>query len=148
HIDAIVALAESTGANRLELANTQYLGWGLVNREFLLPSTEQLERARKTVAAARARIGGKMEIAFVPPHYPARLPRPGMDGWARRFMLIAPDGRVLPCHAASTLPIEFDDVRSGSLADIWKRSPGLLKYRGEDWMLEPCRSCERRSVDF
>src|SRR5262249_2628950 len=146
--EALVALAESAGASRLELANTQYLGWGLTNRSFLMPSTAQLEGARRAVAAAKARVAGRMEIAFVLPDYHAGLPRPCMDGWARRFMVIAPDGKVLPCHAASILPLDFDNLRSASLATIWERSPALVAYRGEDWMAEPCKSCERRGIDF
>jgi len=46
HVPALVALGEQLGAERLELANTQYLGWALANRAALLPSRAALERAR------------------------------------------------------------------------------------------------------
>jgi pyrroloquinoline quinone biosynthesis protein E len=148
-VPEIIALAESLGADRLELANTQYLGWALPNRAALLPTAEQLATARACAAEARQRLAGKMELLFVTPDYYAERPRPCMDGWARRFMLVSPTGLVLPCHLAHTLPgLEWWSVRDRSLAEIWGRSPGLQAFRGEDWMSEPCRSCERRSLDF
>jgi pyrroloquinoline quinone biosynthesis protein E len=148
-VDAIVDLAERLGASRLELANTQYLGWALANRDALLPSEEAVAAARRQVAAARARLEGKMEIAFVLPDHHARWPRACMDGWARRFIVVSPDGRVLPCQAAHTIRgLRFDDVRSGALAAIWEGSPGLARFRGTEWMPEPCRGCDRREIDF
>jgi len=145
----IIALAESMSADRLELANTQYLGWALLNRTALLPTREQLERARIVAAAARDRLRGRMEVLFVVPDYYARFPKSCMDGWGRRFMVISPDGLVLPCHVAHTLPgISFENVRDHPLAEIWNDSPGLNAFRGEAWMPEPCRSCDRRSEDF
>jgi pyrroloquinoline quinone biosynthesis protein E len=148
-VPEIIALAESLAADRLELANTQYLGWALLNRGALLPTREQLERARAVAAAARDRLRGTMEVLFVVPDYYVRFPKSCMDGWGRRFMVISPDGLVLPCHVAHTLPgIAFDCVRDRALAEIWNDSPGLNTFRGEDWMPEPCRSCERRTEDF
>jgi len=145
----IIALAESLAADRLELANTQYLGWALLNRPGLLPTREQLDRARAIAAAARDRLRGKMEVLFVFPDYYARFPKSCMDGWGRRFMVISPDGLVLPCHVAHTLPgLTFESVRDRSLAAIWNDSPGLNAFRGEAWMPEPCRSCDRRAEDF
>jgi pyrroloquinoline quinone biosynthesis protein E len=145
----IIALAESLSADRLELANTQYLGWALLNRPALLPTREQLDRARTIAAAARDRLRGKMEVLFVFPDYYARYPKSCMDGWGRRFMVISPDGLVLPCHVAHTLPgLAFESVRDRSLAAIWNDSPGLNAFRGEAWMPEPCRSCDRRAEDF
>lgn len=145
----IVALAESLAADRLELANTQYLGWALLNRAALLPSRAQLERARAVAAAARQRLRGSMEVLFVTPDYYARFPKACMDGWGRRFLVISPDGLVLPCHVAHTLPgLRFDNVQERALAEIWDGSPGLNAFRGEDWMPEPCRSCDRRAQDF
>src|SRR5690606_15950025 len=61
-IAEIVALAEELKADRVELANTQYYGWGLRNRDALLPSRAQLEHAEKVVREARARLGDRMEI--------------------------------------------------------------------------------------
>ena len=145
----IIALAESMSADRLELANTQYLGWALLNRPALLPTREQLERARAVAAAARDRLRGTMEVLFVVPDYYARFPKSCMDGWGRRFLVISPDGLVLPCHVAHTLPgLTFDSVRDRALADIWHHSAGLNAFRGEAWMPEPCRGCARRTEDF
>jgi pyrroloquinoline quinone biosynthesis protein E len=149
HVAELVALAEELRADRLELANTQYLGWALVNRKALLPSREQLERAREVALAARQRLRGRMEVLFVTPDYYAEFPKACMDGWGRRFLLIAPDGLALPCHAAHRIPgIRWDRVTDRPLAEIWRDSPGFNAFRGEAWMPEPCRSCDRRHVDF
>jgi pyrroloquinoline quinone biosynthesis protein E len=149
HVEAAVALAESLGADRLELANTQYLGWALLNREALLPARGQLERARAVARAARERLKGTMEVLFVLPDYYSEFPKACMDGWGRRFILVSPDGLALPCHVAHTLPgVSFDNVRDRPLDEIWRDSVGFNRYRGEEWMPEPCRSCDRRAVDF
>ena len=148
-IDELVALAEEVGADRLELANTQYLNWALSNREALLPSREQIERAAEKAAPHRDRLRGKMDVLFVKPDYFGTTPKACMDGWARRFVQVIPDGRVVPCHAATSITsLTFDDVRTSSLDRIWETSPALLAYRGEAWMKEPCRSCDRRTIDF
>jgi pyrroloquinoline quinone biosynthesis protein E len=148
-IGEVVALAESLAADRLELANTQYLGWALVNRAALLPTRGQLDRARDVARAARQRLQGRMEVLFVTPDYYADFPKSCMDGWGRRFIVVAPDGLVLPCHAAHTLPgLVFDNARDKPLAEIWQSSSGFGAFRGEAWMPEPCRSCDRRSIDF
>jgi PqqA peptide cyclase len=149
HVAEIVALGERLRADRLELANTQYLGWALENREALLPSRAQLERARAVADEARQRLRGAMEVVFVTPDYYSQWPRPCMDGWARRFLQVAPDGSVIPCHQAHTLPgIVFESVRDRPLAAIWNDSPSMNLFRGEDWMADPCRSCSRRTIDF
>lgn len=149
HVPDMIALAERMSADRLELANTQYLGWALVNRRALLPSREQLDRARAIAAKARQRLLGRMEILFVTPDYFGEYPKTCMDGWGRRFIVISPDGLVLPCHAAHTLPeLTFENVRDRALAAIWSDSPGFNAFRGEAWMPEPCRSCNRRTIDF
>lgn len=148
-IGEIVELAERLCADRLELANAQYLGWALPNRRALLPTRAALAAARAVAAEARERLKGRMEVLFVTPDYYARFPKACMDGWGRRFLLVAPDGLALPCHAAQSLPgLRFENVRQRSLDDIWTRSPGFAAFRGEDWMPDPCRSCERRTVDF
>ena len=148
-VSEMIELAETLAADRLELANTQYLGWALLNRAALLPSPEQLARAREIAAAARARLTGRMEILFVTPDYYVEVPKACMDGWGRRFLVVSPDGLVLPCHLAHTLPgLTFESVRVRSLGEIWRESQALNAFRGEAWMPEPCRSCERRSVDF
>lgn len=148
-VGELITLAERLAADRLELANTQYLAWALRNRDALLPSREQLDAARAIAAEARQRLAGKMELLFVTPDYHANQPKACMDGWARRFVLISPTGLVLPCHAAHTLPgLEWWSVRERGLEEIWRTSPGLRRFRGHGWMREPCRSCERREKDF
>ena len=149
-LPAFIALAESWGVERLELAHVQYLGWALLNRAALLPTAAMIAQARAQVAAARARIGRRMEILAVLPDYFADRPRGCMEGWGRRYLVMAPDGRVLPCHAAHTLPgLTFESVATGAaLATIWTESEAFNRFRGESWMPEPCRSCDQRGVDF
>jgi PqqA peptide cyclase len=148
-IGEVIALAESLDADRLELANVQYVGWALRNRAALLPRPEQVDSARKIAASARERLKGRMEILFVTPDYYSHFPKACMDGWGRRFVLVSPDGLALPCHAAHTIPgLAFDNVQDRSLGDIWRSSSGFERFRGEAWMPAPCRGCERRSIDF
>jgi len=142
-----IALAERLGADRLELANVQYLGWAHANRAALLPSTDQIERAREIALAARERLRGRMDLVFVSPDYHNGRPRACMHGWGRSFMIVAPDGTALPCHAARLLGLAFDNVANRSLSEIWS-SGAFDAYRGDAWMREPCRSCARKTVDF
>jgi len=145
----VIALAEELHADRLELANTQYLGWALLNRQTLLPTPAQIESARSVAVAARKRLEGRMEVVFVVPDYYVEFPPACMDGWGRRFMVVSPDGLLLPCLLAHTLPgLSFGSVRDQSVDELWTSSPGLAAFRGESWMPEPCRSCARRSIDF
>jgi len=145
----VIALAEELHADRLELANTQYLGWALPNRQALLPTPAQIESARSVAVAARRRLEGRMEVVFVVPDYYVEFPPACMDGWGRRFMVVSPDGLLLPCLLAHTLPgLEFGSVREHSVEELWTSSPCLAAFRGESWMPEPCRSCDRRSLDF
>lgn len=148
-IDELVAMAEAVGASRLELANTQYVSWALLNREQLMPTREQLESAAEIAARHKKRLEGKIDVLFVKPDYFGTTPKACMDGWARRFIHMVPDGRVLPCHAATSITsLTFDNVKDKSLGDIWANSAALNAYRGEEWMKEPCRSCDRRTTDF
>jgi pyrroloquinoline quinone biosynthesis protein E len=148
-IDEIVALAERLGVERLELANTQYLGWALVNREALLPAEGAITGARAAAERAQKRLRGKMEVLFVLPDYQAGRPRACMDGWARRFIVVAPDGTMLPCHQAHTIStLRFENVGAHSVAEIWNDSVAFNAFRGEGWMPEPCRSCDRRIIDY
>jgi pyrroloquinoline quinone biosynthesis protein E len=143
----LIALARELGAARLELANTQYLGWALRNREGLLPDREQLAEAVRAVAEAR-RAGDRPEILFVLPDYHRDRPKPCMDGWGRRHLVVTPDGRALPCHGAAAIPgLEFWNVRHHGVAACWRDAPGMNAYRGEAWMREPCRSCAERGRD-
>ncbi len=144
-----VALAERIGAERLELANTQYLGWALLNRDALMPSRAELTAARAIADQARERLRGRLEVLFVRPDYYADRPRACMDGWARRYIVVTPDGTALPCHQAGSIPaLAFESVRDHSLAALWSDSPGFRAFRGEAWMPEPCRTCEERDIDF
>ena len=148
-VPELVALAEALGATRLELANTQYLGWALANREALLPTAAAIEAARLDAAAARERLRGRMEILFVRPDYYTDRPRACMDGWARRYILVTPDGVALPCHQARAITtLTWENVRDRPLAAIWSDGPGFRAFRGEDWMPAPCRTCDERATDF
>jgi pyrroloquinoline quinone biosynthesis protein E len=148
-LEAMIDLAASLGSGRMEVAHAQYYGWGLLNRDALLPTRVQLDRATETVEAARARFKGAMVIDYVIPDYHAMRPKACMSGWGRRFINVSPAGRVLPCHAAETLPgIAIPSVREASLTGIWAESELFNLFRGTDWMPEPCRGCERREIDW
>src|SRR5262249_7358236 len=122
-VEAIIALAEELGARRLELANTQYVGWAVVNRGALMPTREQIEAGEQAVARARERLGPRMDILWVLPDYYEEFPKPCMGGWGREAMVVTPNGDVLPCQAATTIPgLEFDNVRDQPLGDIWFKS--------------------------
>lgn len=147
-LDAI-ALAERLKADRLELANTQYQGWAFPNRDALLPTKAQLERSRAIAAEARTRLEGKMELLFVTPDHYSDRPRACMDGWARRFIHMVPNGTVLPCHAAQSITsLSFESVRNAPLAAIWNDSPAMNAFRGDAWMPDLCKGCARKDVDF
>jgi len=145
----MVELALALKARRIEIAHVQYYGWALKNRAALMPTREQVERAVREVEALRARHHGQIVIDAVVPDYYARYPKPCVGGWGRRSLNITPGGRVLPCHAAESIPgLEFWSVKDHALADIWRDSPAFRAFRGTDWMREPCRSCPRREEDF
>ena len=148
-LGAVIELALELGADRLEVAHAQYYGWALANRAALLPTRDQLDRATALVEAARGRLKGVMAIDYVVPDYYARRPKACMGGWGRRFLNVTPSGKVLPCHAAETLPgLRFPNVAETSLATIWGADPAFMRFRGTAWMPEPCRSCERREIDW
>jgi pyrroloquinoline quinone biosynthesis protein E len=149
HIEEVIEFIEQLGPARVEIAHAQYYGWALINRESLLPTMQQIENCRRVVEAAQLRHEGRMRIDCVVPDYYARYPKACMGGWGRRLMLISPSGEVLPCHAAGIIPgMEFDNVRQRTLDWIWKESAAFQRFRGDKWMPEPCRSCERRTEDF
>jgi PqqA peptide cyclase len=149
HIEEMIAFIEQLAPDRMEIAHTQYYGWALRNRAALLPTLAQLEKAVETVAAAEKRLAGRIRIDSVVPDYYARFPKACMGGWGGRLMLINPTGKVLPCHAAEVIPgLEFENVRRQTLEFIWKESPSFQRFRGEEWMPEPCRSCDQRAEDF
>jgi pyrroloquinoline quinone biosynthesis protein E len=149
HLEEMIAFIEQLAPERMEIAHTQYYGWALQNRAALLPTRAQLERAVGTVAASETRLAGRIRVDSVVPDYYARYPKACMGGWGRRLMLINPAGKVLPCHAAEIIPgLEFENVRKRSLEYIWRESSSFQRFRGEEWMPEPCRSCDRRAEDF
>nr|MBA2457408.1 SPASM domain-containing protein [Gemmatimonadales bacterium] len=135
--------------DRLELANTQYYGWALENRASLMPTRAQVARAQVVAEAAIARYRGRMQILFVLPDYFERFPKPCYGGWGKLYLVVSPDGRVLPCHGATQITtLSFDNVRDRSLDWIWQESSAFRAFRGDSWMREPCRSCPRKVVDF
>ncbi len=149
NLAAIVDLAVMLGAARLEVAHVQYYGWALRNRAALMPTRGQLVQATETVNAARSRLMGILTIDYVVPDYYARLPKACMGGWGRRFLNVSPAGKVLPCHAAETITrLTFESVLERPLAAIWAESAAFEAFRGTDWMPDPCRSCERREIDW
>jgi pyrroloquinoline quinone biosynthesis protein E len=149
HVEEILAMAERFGAEYVELANTQYYGWGYVNRDRLLPTREQVARAEAVTQRFREKVGGRMRIFFVVPDYFENRPKPCMNGWGSVFLTITPDGTALPCHAARMLPgLAFPNVRASTLEAAWQDSEGFNRYRGDAWMKEPCRSCPEKVKDF
>jgi pyrroloquinoline quinone biosynthesis protein E len=149
HVEQILEMAERMQAEYVELANTQYYGWAWRNREQLLPSREQVQRAEETTRRFRERVGDRMKIYFVTPDYFERRPKPCMNGLGSVFLAIAPDGTALPCHAARMLPdLTLPNVRDASVEWIWFDSPGFNHFRGDAWMKEPCRSCPDKARDF
>jgi PqqA peptide cyclase len=148
-LEEMITLAEKLGAQRVEIAHVQYYGWAAENRTNLLPTRAQLDRSLEIIQAAEARLRGRLRVEYVVPDYYARYPKACMGGWGRRLMLIDPAGEALPCHAARTIPnLQFENVTTHLLEWIWQESESFQKFRGEDWMQEPCRSCDRREIDF
>lgn len=149
HVAQILDMAAELEADYVELANTQYYGFAYANRAELLPSREQLRRAEEETNRFRERIGRQMKIYFVVPDYYATRPKACMNGWGSVFLCVTADGVALPCHEARMLPgLAFPSVRDESLRSIWHDSPAFNRYRGEEWMREPCRSCDERSRDY
>ena len=149
HIKEILEMAEALGADYVELANTQYYGWSLINRNQLMPTKEQIDEAEKITNEFREYIGNKMKIFFVVPDYYAERPKKCMNGWGEVFMIVTANGDVLPCHSARVLPdMNFPNVTNNDLKEIWYDSSAFNKYRGDDWMKEPCRSCSEKENDL
>jgi PqqA peptide cyclase len=145
----MIALGEELGAQKIEIANVQYYGWAFRNVENLLPSRAQLDWSLEVIEAARARLQGRVRVDYVVPDYYAKFPKACMGGWGRKTMLINPTGDVLPCHAATVIPgMRFENVSQRKLRSIWEESESFQRFRGEAWMPEPCRSCDRRARDF
>ncbi|HVR87169.1 MAG TPA: SPASM domain-containing protein, partial [Planctomycetota bacterium] len=148
-IRQLIDLALGLGAHRLELAHTQFYGWALRNREALLPTRAQVEEAARVTALAQATHRDRMEILYVLPDYFGERPKPCMNGWGRRYLTVDPGGDVLPCPTAREIrSLTFENVRRRSLREIWEGSEAFCRFRGTEWMPEPCRSCPERDVDF
>ncbi len=149
HTQQILEMAEQLGAEYVELANTQYYAWAFENRDQLLPSRDQLQRAEEVTNKFRERVGDKMKVYFVVPDYHSNRPKACMNGWGSLFVTVTSDGVVLPCHEARMLPgLTFPNVREHDLKWIWYDSPGFNAYRGDAWMQEPCRTCPEKEKDF
>jgi len=149
NVSRIIDFAVECGAGRLEIAHIQYYAWALKNRAALMPTKEAFMETHTIVEAAKERLKGVLVIDFVVPDYYAKYPKPCMGGWGRGIINITPSGKVLPCHAAESLPhLTFDNIKDTPLADIWMRGAAFQMYRGTEWMKEPCRSCDRREIDF
>jgi len=147
-IGAMIDLAASLGAARVEVASTQYHGWALENRRSLLADEAALATAGEVARERRQRYAGSMDVIYVLPDYVTGRPKPCMDGWGRRFLTVAPDGKVLPCPGATCITsLMFDDVRERPLADIWTHGSAFEAFRGEAWMPAPCATCDQRSID-
>jgi len=149
-LSQMIELAESLEAERVELANVQFYGWAFLNRAALLPTYDQVARAREVAIAAKARLAGTMEIFYVLPDYYESRPKPCLNGWGQRYLTVNPIGDVLPCPtASSSIPdLRFENVRARDLGWIWRESESFTRFRGTDWMPEPCRSCPQREIDF
>lgn len=145
----ILEMAESLGADYLELANTQYYGWAHANRDMLLPTKEQFEKAEEIAQAYKEKVAGKMKIYYVVPDFYEDRPKACMNGWGTTFLTIAPDGTALPCHSARELPgLNCPNVKDYSIEQIWNESETFNLFRGTEWMQEPCRSCDEKHKDF
>ncbi|MBF7144304.1 MULTISPECIES: pyrroloquinoline quinone biosynthesis protein PqqE [Pseudomonas] len=150
-IDSIIELCLALEADFVELATCQFYGWAELNRVGLLPTRAQLERAERITNEYRARLeaqGHPCKLIFVTPDYYEERPKGCMNGWGSIFLTVTPDGTALPCHGARQLPVQFPNVREQSMDDIWYRSFGFNRFRGFDWMPEPCRSCDEKEKDF
>jgi len=148
-VDKIIEMGVDLGAEYLELANSQYYSWAMVNRDQLLPSREQLVRAEQVVQRYRERLGDAIRLLFVVPDYYEKRPKKCVNGWGKTFIAVGPDGTALPCHTARMLPgIEFPNVRDSSIQSIWRDSDAFNRFRGKAWMKEPCRSCPEQDNDL
>ena len=148
-LEETIALALDLGARRLEVATVQFHGWAAKNVAALMPTESQVLATNATVEAARERLKGRLVIDYVPADYFARFPKPCMGGWGQVGLVVTPSGKVMPCHAADSIPhLTFENVRDKSLKQIWEDSEAFNAYRGDAWMQEPCRSCERKHIDF
>lgn len=148
-LEEMLAIVKDSGAGCVEFASVQYYGWAFANREKLLPTRQQLDYCVERLKRAEEELQGRTRIVFVVPDYYAKYPKPCVGGWGRKLILITPNGDALPCHAAPIISgLKFENVKNRSLREIWEHSEAFKRFRGEDWMQEPCKSCDRRTQDF
>ncbi|HWA15000.1 MAG TPA: pyrroloquinoline quinone biosynthesis protein PqqE, partial [Gemmatimonadales bacterium] len=149
HLEELIEMAASLGADRVELANTQYYGWAAKNRALLMPTREQVERSEEIAKRAIDKYRGVMQVLYVLPDYYQPYPKPCYGGWGSVYILVTPDGKALPCHGATQIEnLQFVNVREHGLEWVWRESPIFNAFRGDDWMQEPCRSCPLKGQDF
>jgi pyrroloquinoline quinone biosynthesis protein E len=148
-LEEMIAMVEEHQPGCVEFASVQYYGWGFENRANLLPTRPQLDCCIKTLGQLEKRLKGKTRVVFVVPDYYAKYPKPCVGGWGRKLMVITPDGTVLPCHAATVIPgMKFESVKEKSIQEIWDSSASFQRFRGAEWMQEPCKTCDRRHLDY
>ncbi|WP_431856573.1 pyrroloquinoline quinone biosynthesis protein PqqE [Azospirillum sp.] len=148
-VDEFIDLALDLKAGRIEVANVQYYGWALVNRAALIPTREQLVAMDAALRDRLPSLKGRIVVDYVVPDYYAQRPKACMGGWGQRFMNVSPTGKVLPCHAAETIPgLVFETVFDRPLGAIWRDGEAFRRYRGTAWMPEPCQGCERKEIDW
>lgn len=148
-IERVLELGMELGAEAVELANCQYQGWAFGNIAALLPTREALQQAEETVDLFRKKYPNAMPILFVVPDFYEGRPRPCLNGWGTTLLSITPDGYALPCQGATALAGDTSlNVKEHSLEAIWKHSHLFERFRGVEWLPEPCRSCDNRHTDF
>ncbi|HVH69816.1 MAG TPA: pyrroloquinoline quinone biosynthesis protein PqqE [Candidatus Dormibacteraeota bacterium] len=148
-LEEMLFIVEDSGAGSVEFASVQYYGWAFANRQNLLPTRQQLDYCVERLGRAEKELRNKTRVLFVVPDYYAKFPKPCVGGWGRKLMLITPSGDALPCHAAPVIPgLKFENVKNRRLREIWEHPEAFQKFRGEEWMQEPCKSCDRRTHDF
>ena len=85
-IKHILDMSMDLDADYVELANTQYYGFALHNRQQLMPTRQQVEYAEKIAHQYQAKYKDQRQIYFVVPDYFQNRPKPCMDGWGKIFL--------------------------------------------------------------
>ena len=83
----MIALAESLQAERVELANVQFYGWAFLNRAALLPTREQVVRAREIATHSRVKSSTRLSVrkaAAVRQRVERKVHRPAFASLPRR----------------------------------------------------------------
>lgn len=149
NLKKIIDFSVEVDAQRIEIAHIQYYAWAQKNRAALIPTQEIFLETVSIVEAAKQRLIGVLNFDFVIHDHYASRPKKCTGGWGQSIIVVTPSGKALPCHAAQTLPgLKFDNVKGQHLLKIWEKSSAFNAYRGLGWMKEPCRSCDRREIDY